>query len=172
MIVFPGMGVWFPVWGCVVPGPAPKDPSVRARRNRSSTRAVLTADHEIEAPPLPDEVVWHPMTRRWWADIWSSPMAPEYAATDVHGLFRVAMLMNDFWLAETPKERAEIQVRLEKADADFGTNPLARRRLEWQIAETEDRQAKSRRRRAEESRQQAQQAPVDSSGDPRLRLVQ
>jgi len=99
-------------------------------------------------------------------------MAPEYAATDVHGLFRVAMLMNDFWLAETPKERAEIQVRLEKADADFGTNPLARRRLEWQIAETEDRQAKSRRRRAEESRQQAQQAPVDSSGDPRLRLVQ
>lgn len=152
-----------------MPGPAPKDPSVRARRNKSSTRAVLSADHDIEAPPLPDGFVWHSMTQQWWTDIWSSPMAPEYAESDINGLFRVAMLYNDFWLAESYKERAEIQVRLEKADADYGTNPMARRRLEWQVEATEDSKAKGQKRRV------ATQPEPESRGDdddPRLKLVQ
>jgi len=146
-----------------------KDPSVRARANKASTRATLSADHDIEPPPLPDEMPWHPLTRQWWNDLWKSPMAPEYTHMDIHGLYRVAMLMNDFWLAETPKQRSEIQVRLEKADADFGTNPLARRRLEWQIEATEDSKAKGKKRRGEE-RPPAPQP--DASNDPRLKLVQ
>lgn len=150
-----------------MPGPAPKDPSVRARKNRSATRSTLSADHEIEVPPLPEGFPWHSLTERWWTDLWESPMAPEYAHMDVHGLFRVALLMNDFWLAETPKQRAEIQVRLEKADADFGTNPLARRRLEWQIEATKDSQAKGQKRQA------AVRPPEAPTGDdPRLTLVQ
>jgi hypothetical protein len=107
------------------------------------------------------------LTQKWWADLWSSPMAPEYAGMDINGLFRVAMLMNDFWLADTAKARAEIQVRLEKADADFGTNPLARRRLEWQIETTKDSQAKGRKRRGVEV-----VAPPEPGEDPRLKLVQ
>lgn len=149
--------------------PLPKDPATRARRNKSSTRATLSADHDIEAPPLPEGIAWHPLTSSWWDGIWASPMAPEYADMDIHGLYRVAMLMNDFWLAETPKQRAEIQVRLEKADADFGTNPLARRRLEWQIEATEDSKAKGKKRRGEDK------PPVDPpapGSDPRLKLVQ
>jgi hypothetical protein len=149
-----------------MPGPAPKDPSVRARQNRSSTRATLSADHDIEAPPLPEGFAWHSLTKQWWVGLWASAMAPEYADMDIHGLFRVAMLMNDFWLAETAKQRAEIQVRLEKADADFGTNPLARRRLEWQIETTKDSQAKGQKRRGVAA---APPAPVGD--DPRLKLV-
>lgn len=151
-----------------MPGPAPKDVSVRARQNRSSTRSTLSADHDIEAPPLPDGFGWHSLTKQWWAGLWKSAMAPEYADMDIHGLFRVAMLMNDFWLAETAKQRAEIQVRLEKADADFGTNPLARRRLEWQIETTKDSQAKGKKRRGAE----VPVAPPSAPGeDPRLKLV-
>jgi hypothetical protein len=145
-----------------------KDPSVRARANKASTRATLSGDHDIEAPPLPEGFAWHSMTQRWWSGIWSSPMAPEYAEMDIHGLFRVAMLMNDFWLADTPKQRAELQVRLEKADADFGTNPLARRRLEWQIEETEGKQAAGNRRRQAVP---ASVAPPAAGDDPRLKLV-
>lgn len=143
-----------------------KDPSVRARQNKASTRATLSADHDVEAPPLPDGFGWHSLTQQWWSDLWSSPMAPEYANMDIHGLYRVAMLMNDFWLAETPKQRAEIQVRLEKADADFGTNPLARRRLEWQIEATEDSKAKGSKRRRQEE-QPAEAPKPDAGGDPR-----
>lgn len=147
-----------------------KDASVRARRNKSTTRRTLSDDHEVEAPELPDGVEWHPLTRRWWADLWASPMAPEYQSADLSGMFRVAMLQNDFWMAGTPKERAEIQVRLEKADADFGTNPLARRRLEWQIQSSEE--AKSRGVKRKAAAAPAASVPSSASDDARLTLVQ
>ncbi|OBJ86979.1 hypothetical protein [Mycobacterium sp. 1245852.3] len=144
-----------------------KDPSIRARRNKASTRAILNPDHDIAAPPLPDGIEWHQLTRKWWSDLWKSPMAPEYMTVDINGLYRVAVLTNDFWTATTPKERALAQVRLEKADSEFGTNPLARRRLEWQIEATEDSKRRGRLRRAAE-KVDATPAPKD---DPRLRLV-
>lgn len=147
-----------------MPGPAPKDQSTRARRNKSTTRAVLSADHSVIAPELPEEISWHSLTRRWWADLWASPMATEYANVDINGMFRVAMLLNDFWMAETHKERAEIQVRLEKADADYGTNPLARRRLEWQIEATEDAKDRGRGRTA------AKKPQPPTGDDPRASL--
>lgn len=147
-----------------------KDPSVRARRNKATTRATLSADHDVEEPPLPDGFVWHSLTQKWWSALWRSPMAPEYLDMDLHGLYRVAMLYNDFWMADTPKERAEIQVRLEKADAEYGTNPLARRRLEWQIETTEDSKRKGRKRRASET--EPQQQATSAGADPRLRLVE
>ncbi|ORA77192.1 hypothetical protein BST28_18920 [Mycolicibacter kumamotonensis] len=145
-----------------------KDPSVRARRNKSTTRRTLTEDHDVVAPELPEGVDWHPLTRRWWADLWASPMAPEYQDADLSGMFRVAMLQNDFWMAGTPKERAEIQVRLEKADADFGTNPLARRRLEWQIQSSEEAKARGTRRQAAKPAEPTESASTDA----RLTLVQ
>lgn len=119
---------------------------------------------------LPKGVEWHAMTKRWWRDMWKSPMAPEYVGMDVNGLFRVAMLYNDFWTAESAKERADIQVRLEKADADYGTNPLARRRLEWQIEETEGKQAQGNRRRGSTPSDPAVAAPSPDA-DPRLKLA-
>lgn len=149
-----------------MPGPAPKHPAARARRNKAATRATLSGDHDIEPPALPDGIAWHALTVQWWADIWSSPMAPEYIHADINGLFRVAMLYNDFWSASTYKERADIQVRLEKADADYGTNPMARRRLEWQIETTEESKARGSKRRGVEK-----PAPVDPGVDPRLRLA-
>lgn len=152
-----------------MPGPAPKDSSVRARRNKSTTRRTLSDDHDVEAPDLPEGVEWHPLTRRWWADLWASPMAPEYQSADLSGMFRVAMLQNDFWMAGTPKERAEIQVRLEKADADFGTNPLARRRLEWQIQSSEEAKARGSKRAKTTAENDAS---PPSSSDARLTLVQ
>lgn len=109
------------------------------------------------------------MVKRWWRDLWKSPMATEYITMDHSGLFRVAMLYNDFWTADTPKERAEAQVRLEKADAEFGTSPLARRRLEWQIEETEGKQAQGARRRANEAPKLPSAAAAGA--DPRLKLV-
>ena len=152
-----------------MPGPAPKDPSLRARRNKASTRSTLNGDHDIKAPPLPAGVKWHKNTRAWWRDAWASPMAPEYTDTDRHGLYQVAMLNNDFWTAATPKERAECRVRLEKAEADFGMNPLARRRLEWQIEETQDKQARGRRRQVPPAADVS--PPPGAAEDPRLRLV-
>ncbi len=145
-----------------------KDPAVRVRRHKATTRTTLAPDHDVIAPELPDIIDWHPLTRQWWDDLWLSPMAPEYMRMDFHGMFRVAMLMNDFWTAETAKQRADIQVRLEKADAEFGTNPLARKRLEWQIEETDSKKASGRRRRQKDD----EPAKPPPGEDPRLKLVE
>lgn len=143
-----------------------KDPAVRRRRNKATTRLVLSEEHQVEEPPLPASIAWHPLTQQWWSDLWASPMATEYLNVDINGLYRVAVLTNDFWTATTPRQRILAQVRLEKADSEFGTNPLARRRLEWQIEATEDSKRRGRRHRADEVA--APPAPTD---DPRLRLV-
>ena len=149
-----------------MPGPTPKHPSTRARRNVSATKSTLSAEHDVKAPSLPRGIQWHTLTKRWWSDLWDSPMAPEYLDMDVNGLFRVAMLLNDFWNAPDAKSRQDAQTRLEKVDVDYGTNPMARRRLEWQIETTEDSKRKGRTRRGETPTETPEQ-----TDDPRARRL-
>lgn len=114
----------------------PKAASVRARRNKASTRATLYAltDEELESieiPELPDfdNAGWHPATRAWWEDIWSSPMMPEWDESDIHGLYILAVLVDGFWHDPSAKMASEIR----QQRVAFGLTPLDRRRLEWEI---------------------------------------
>jgi len=91
---------------------APKHPSTRARRNRSTTAAVLQAAADAKPPALPDrDDGWHPQTVAWWTDLWASPMAGEFLASDVHGLLMVAALVDDYWRKPTPAKLAEIRLQ-------------------------------------------------------------
>ena len=144
----------------------PKHPSVRARRNKVSTSATLKADPKLSAPALP-EGDWHPMTTAWWADIWASPMAPEFDRSDRHGLFALAVLVNDFWLADKPSLRRDLAAEIRQQSQRFGLSPIDRRRLQWEIERTEEAQEKGARRRAQSV------AGPKSKADPRsvLRAV-
>jgi len=130
-----------------MPGPAPKDPKLRQRRNRSSTRATLVrvAKPRQRAPSLPKERDWHKLTKAWWKDIWHSPMADEYLRADRHALYRLAALIDMFWSEPTKELGAEI--RLEQQA--FGLTPLDRRRLEWSIEQVEAAQKKTRKTEAD-----------------------
>lgn len=143
-----------------MPGPAPKDPSVRARRNRQSTAATLRLVHDVVAPPLPTRL-WHEQTRAWWRDIWASPMAPEFLKADLHGLFALALLIDDMWRTEDPKLRKELAAEVRQQRMAFGLTPLDRRRLQWQIEQTEEAQDRGTRRR------EAAPKPVAKASDPR-----
>jgi hypothetical protein len=133
-----------------------------ARRNRTSTRATLSKVHDVEAPELPLERDWHDQTRAWWADVWASPMAPEYHDSDRHGLFLLAVLVDDFWRSPTQALAAEIRLQRQS----FGLSPLDRRRLQWEIERTDEAQAKGTQRRAK-----ATEAKAPTAGaDPRLVL--
>ncbi|MGE5828829.1 MAG: hypothetical protein ACM30G_10795 [Micromonosporaceae bacterium] len=121
---------------------AVKHPSVRARRNRTSTAATLSPDHDIQAPPLPDRP-WHPQTLAWWADVWASPMAPEYDESDKHGLFVLAVLVDSFW--RKPHWTAAAEIRLQRQC--FGLTPMDRRRLQWEIDRGEAAAERTRARR-------------------------
>ena len=146
-----------------MPGPAPKDPSTRTRRNKTSTNATLKADAAIVAPELPS-YAWHSMTLAWWADIWSSPMAPEFDDSDRHGLFQLAMLVNDFWMAESAKERKELAAEIRQQGQRFGLSPIDRRRLQWEIEKAEDAKAQGAKRAGKPT------GPTKSKGDPRAIL--
>lgn len=137
-----------------MPGPQPKNPSTRARRNKQSTAATLKADAAIVAPELPDGFGWHSLTLEWWRDVWASPMAPEYDDSDRHGLFMLAMVVNDFWTAESPTSRKEAAAEIRLQAQRFGLSPMDRRRLQWEIERTDEAQAKGDRRRSAGERKQ------------------
>lgn len=85
-------------------------------------------------PSLPDrgeEQEWHPLTIAWWRDLWHSPMAREFLRVDRHALFRLAVLIDKFWL--TPTKEIAAEIRLEQQA--FGLTPIDRRRLQWTIVD-------------------------------------
>lgn len=150
-------------------GPAPSPGSARsAYRKKKGEGAVLSRDVEVEKPPLPDVRFWHDMTQAWWDDVWASPMAQEYDESDKHGLMVMAMVVDDFWTAETPRQRQEASQEIRLQGVRFGTSPVDRRRLQWEIEKAEDAKARTtkRRRAAEESSSPAPRPP----GDPRAVL--
>lgn len=155
-----------------MPGPAPKHSSVRARQNKSATRAVLTEpDPEtVEIPDLPlrldgtrDEIPWDDHTVDWWVAIWSSPMSSEFHRSDIHGLFRLAALVDLFWTDVDHQVQIGAEIRL--AQKDYGLTPLDRRRLEWSIESAEKARDEGEKRRAARPPARAQ------GDDPRLRLA-
>jgi len=149
---------------CKMPGPNPKDPSVRARRNKTSTAATLKADPRATVPDLPKRGGWHEQTVEWWRDVWSSPMAPEFDASDRHGLNMLAILVDDYWTAESSRERMALAAEIRQQSQRFGLSPIDRRRLQWEIERTEEAVQKGTRRRA------ASTPKNDGGTDPRATL--
>lgn len=144
-----------------MPGPQVKDASTRARRNKASTRTTLTEDVDLEfdVPDLPelDDREWHPLTLQFWEDTWTSPMASEYLIADIHGLFRLAVLIDDFW--HKPSNAASAEIRL--MQQPYGLTPLDRRRLEWSVEQSEDAKDRGQERRKRAQREQGPAPAVD-----------
>lgn len=124
--------------------PMPKSSGTRARRNKVSTHRQLEAVHDVEAPSLPEGREWHAQTLAWWADVWASPMAPEFDDSDQHGLFLLAVLVDAFW--ESPSQVLAAEIRLQRQC--YGLTPIDRRRLQWEIDRGDSAAAKTHKRRA------------------------
>lgn len=138
-------------------GPTPKSKQTRQRRNRASTEATLSVVEPVrkQAPQLPRGRIWHPMTRAWWKDVWHSPMAAEFLQADIHGLFRLAILIDSFWLNPTKELAGEIRLQ----QTAYGLTPIDRRRLQWEVERVEKVAQKRRPPNAS-----------TSDGDPRSQL--
>lgn len=102
------------------------------------------------------------MVVAWWADVWRSPMASEYLKVDVRGLYRLAMLEQDFWAAGSRSGRLAVAAEIRHAAIAFGLTPIDRRRLQWEVDKGEEAAAKTAKRRAP--------AP-DPAKDPRAVLA-
>lgn len=145
--------------------PLPKDPTVRQRRNRTPGARTLQSVHDVEVPSLPGDREWRPETLAWWADIWASPMAPEFHDSDMRELHKLAVLEDDFWSCGSAKARRELAGEIRLQRQCFGLTPIDRRRLQWEIDRGEAAEVQTSKRRAT-------RRPKSASADPRQLLAQ
>lgn len=141
----------------------PKPAGVRARRNRSATAATLRPVANPTVPRLPGEG-WHERTVEWWADLWRSPMAPEYDDTDRHGLYVMALLLDQVWTCESVRGKTDTAAEVRQWVAEYGLSPIARRRLQWEIDRGDEAAERTDKRRS------ARQSSGRRSPDPRRAL--
>jgi len=127
-------------------GPPPKPAHLRQRRNKKASAATLPApdsnEQKRKAPTLqnPDKRKWHRLTKAWWKRVWESPMANEYLPTDIDGLARLAILIDDFY--KFPDQKLMSEIRLQ--EARFGLSPVDRSRLQWEVQKGEEAERKRR----------------------------
>ncbi len=128
--------------------PPPKDPSLRARRNTTTTRAKLTERKNPKIPPLPAGRRWHKQVSDWWKRAWSSPMVPEWTESDIDALYMAARLMQMLWEPCTPNEAKALAGEVRQLLAQCGLTPMSRRSLQWEIERGEEAAASTEKRRA------------------------
>lgn len=117
-------------------GPAPKDPSQRARRNRADV-TVVESDGGVHGPELPDTYEWPPETRAWWETWRTSAQAKTFTDTDWSFLLDTAVLHAEFWMGKRDLA-AELRLRAAK----FGATPEDRARLKLAVGEPAQATAK------------------------------
>jgi len=99
--------------------------------------------------------MWHPMARRWWNDVWASPMHHQFLRGDEPALLRLMVLVDTFWKTQALDVAREIRM----LEREFGLTPLSRRRLEWNVVQAEEAKDKFEQRRVSRAK------VID--GDPR-----
>jgi hypothetical protein len=109
---------------------------LRQRRNIKSEAAELSApvDPRIPTMPNPDKRKWHPLAKRWWKNVWQSPMASRYLETDLDALGMIAILIDDFYKAPTKELAGEIRLQT----ARFGLSNWDRNRMDWTVKVTSE----------------------------------
>ncbi len=151
-------------------GPAPKPAHIRQNRIKKSTKATLTkaAGASTTVPDLPPVRIYQALTVDWWVKVWTSPMAPEYLETDIDGLARLALLIDNFYvLINDPAamgKTKEIMAEIRLQEARFGLSPVDRSRLQWEVQKGEEAQAKR------QAAQQPKRSSSGTAGDPRALL--
>lgn len=146
-------------------GPAPKPAHLRQRRNKKPGAAQLEAPEKPRVPKLqnPDGREWHKLTRAWWRNVWRSPMASEFLDTDIDGLARIALLVDEYYKSTKASEMTKLMTEIRLQEARFGLSPVDRSRLQWEVAKGEEA---SRKR---QPKQQARAGQPDGN-DPRNNL--
>lgn len=139
-----------------MPGPPPKSPATRRRRNKKASAAKVTAAAaavpDLAKPPKLPTIkgrTWHTLTRQWWADVWASPVAGRLLTIDVHELYLLAVLRDDFWKGDVSRAN---EIRLQRRA--FGLTPEDRNRLDWHVSPPAGAGDGDGRRRAEPGRRQ------------------
>lgn len=147
-------------------GPNPKPANLRQRRNKKAGATNLhipdnSEKQNLKIPDLqnPDFRTFHPLTVDWWNRVWESPMASEYLPTDVDGLARLAILIDNYYASPKDKNAKDWLGEIRLQEARFGLSPVDRSRLQWEVQRGEEAEGKRNK--------PGKQNPNPSKKDPR-----
>ena len=119
-----------------MPGPAPKDPAQRRRRNKPAEVTALPAAGRQGAPPrwpLPGEQ--SDMEAELWGQLWATPQA---VAWESLGWTRiVARYARVAIMAEMAVGGAQVMSECRQLEDRLGLSPMAMKRLQWHVDESE-----------------------------------
>lgn len=129
-------------------GPAPKDPTRRARRNSDPVPMRVIEAKPSSQPDLPETfpmlmkqgfdtvvvaMVWPAETLRWWRMWAESPLSADFTETDWSELLDTARLHAEYWTGRTGVA-SELRLRVAK----FGATPEDRARLRITFAAADE----------------------------------
>lgn len=135
-------------------GPAPKDPSKRARRNGDVALRIVEIEpaHKPDLPEFDVEVKldgdavlvpfeWPASTRDWWSMLDRHPLKDEFTDLDWSYLLDTALLHARFWRGSTALA-PELRLR----EAKYGFTPEDRARLRIQFAQAAEAEVDATRK--------------------------
>jgi hypothetical protein len=82
---------------------------------------------------------WHPEAMELWVEVWTSPMADEYQGGDYAAVRRLMLIEQALWeAAERGKTvgLATLTAEATRLSKQLGLTPMARRSLQWTVAQT------------------------------------
>ena len=134
-----------------ITGPAPKDPSVRARRNKETIEWTDVPDEPYTGPSLdlPDGYEWNPGARAWWESTRQVPHAVLWSASDWMFALETAFVVNEMWAGNV--ERAA-EVRQRSAKLALTREDRLKQRLRYVPTEEMEPQKPARAKRASRKR--------------------
>lgn len=128
-----------------IPGPAPKDPDQRIRRNKTPPQTVLLFE-PAKQPALPRGFPWPERTKRWWKAWADSPQSVLFSATDWEFLADTALLHATAWASAErailtgekidTSQHAELRQRVAKFGATI--EDRARLRITFAVADEKE----------------------------------
>lgn len=144
-------------------GPAPKDPSKRARRNKDVVQLRVVEIETARKPDLPEfdvelkrdgeqvmvPFVWPAATRDWWSMLEMHPLKGEFTELDWSYLMDTARIHAAFWLGRID---AASELRLREAKYGFTPEDRARLRIQFAQAASEEVDAQAKVERAVSAR--------------------
>lgn len=118
-----------------MPGPAPKDPASRRRRNAAVGKTILPAGGRVgDVPAWPIFEVDEPSV---WASLWSLPQAAAWERDHMQMVLAdYAILRARLYADDAPS--ASLLAEKRNQETVLGLNPKAMRSLLWEVADSDE----------------------------------
>ena len=110
------------------------------------------------APALPAWREWHPLTKRWWRQLWATPQATQWD-TSGRSLWILACLYDD--LVSGRDNTAKVSAEMRQHEDRHGLNPKAMLQLRWRIVELVEGEVIEHRRPSRYTHLRTADAPVE-----------